>query len=70
MNKIKMSAPNVSLINNIGAPNNYPSKHTLEITDSGADIHLYKQSTTIMAPFIISNGTKARLSNGTSIQSL
>ena len=41
----------------------------LEISDSGANIHLAKQSTKTMAPVIISNDTTARLPNGSKIES-
>ena len=50
-------------------PPNYPSKNTLAIADSGANIHLTKQSTTTMAPVIISNYMTARLPYGNTIQS-
>ena len=51
--KIEIYTPKLSLINNIGTPHNSPSKQTLAITDSGANMHLSKQSTTKMAPVII-----------------
>ena len=68
-NKIEMSTLKISLINCIGTPPNYPSKNMLSIADSGANIHLAKQSTTIIAPVIISDDTKSRLPYGRTIES-
>ena len=53
MNKIEMSTPKLSLINNIETPTNYPSNQTLAITDSGANTHLSKQATKTMTPVIL-----------------
>ena len=55
INKIEISNPKISLINCIRTPPNFPSNNTLAIAHSGANIHLEKQSTTTMAPVIISN---------------
>ena len=54
-NKIEISTPKLSLIDNIWTPCNSPSKQTLEIADSGVNIHLSKQATTAMSPVIMSN---------------
>ena len=51
----------MSLINNIGTPPTSPSKYTLAISDSGANIHISKQDTPKMAPVIISKDIKSRL---------
>ena len=53
INKIDSSNPKIIIINCIGTPPNYHSKNLQEISDSGANIHLEKQSTTTMAPVII-----------------
>ena len=50
MNKIKISTPKISLINIIGTPPNSPRKYTLEIADSGANIHPENEATSIMSP--------------------
>ena len=63
-----MSTPKVSLINNIGNPPNSPSKQTRAISDSGADIHLSKQSTTTMSPFIMSNYMVENLPDGSTME--
>ena len=55
INKIEISNPKSSLITCIGTPPNSPSKNTLEISDSGANIHQAKHGTNIMAIVIISN---------------
>ena len=55
INKIEMSHPKISLIICIRTPPNYPSNNMLTIADSGANIHLEKQSTTKIAPLIMSN---------------
>ena len=55
MNKIEISNPKISLINFIDNPHNSPSDKMLAIADSGANIHLSKQATTIMAPILMSN---------------
>ena len=53
MNKIKMSSTKFSLFKNIGTPPNSPRKYTLEIADSGANIHLANEATATMAPVIV-----------------
>ena len=69
MNKIEINKPKISLINCIGNPPNYPSKKLLAITDSGANIRLAIQSTTTMAPVIISNDMTAILVDGSTMYS-
>ena len=64
MNKIKISTPKTSLINNISTPPNYPSKCTLAIAKSGANIHIEKQSTPIIYPVIMSKDMTERLLDG------
>ena len=64
MHKIKISNPKISLINCMGNQPNYPIKNTLEISDSGTNIHISKQATSTMAPYIIKNDMKARLTYG------
>ena len=44
VNKIKMSNPKISLINDINTPPNHTSNNILEITDLGANIHLKKKT--------------------------
>ena len=41
----------------------------LEIIDSGANIHLAKQANPTMAPIIMANDLKARLSDGNTMES-
>ena len=48
----------------MGNQPNYPIKSTLEISDSGTNIHISKQATSKMAPYIIKNDMKARLKYG------
>ena len=67
VNEIKISSPKTSLINNIWNPHNSPSKHMLEIADSGMNIHLAKKATTTIDPVIISNYMTARLPYGNTI---
>ena len=55
INKIEISNPKINLIKYIRNPPNPTSNNMLEIADSGANIHLSKQSTTTMAPVTISN---------------
>ena len=66
---MKISNPNISLLNNIGTPPNYPSKRTLEIVDAESNIYLARQDTTQMAPFIMSNDTTERLRDGRTMES-
>ena len=54
-NKIKISNPKISLINHIDTPPNSTSTNMLAIADSGATIHLERQSTPTMAPVIMDN---------------
>ena len=54
MNQMKISTPKITLINNIGTPPDSPINYTLEIVDSGANIHLGNQDTQTMAPVIMS----------------
>ena len=67
--KSKMSNPKISLINCIGIPPKPSSKNTLEIADSGANIHLEKQATRTMASVIISNDMTERLPDGSTMDS-
>ena len=69
MNKIETISPKIVLINCIGSPQNYPSNNMLEISYSGANIHLAKQATTTMAPVIIPNEMKARIPDGSIMES-
>ena len=54
----------------IGTPPNYPSKNRLAIVDSGTNIRLSKQDTKTMAPVIILSYMVARLTNGSTMESL
>ena len=56
-----MSNTKISLMNCIGTPTYSPGNNTLEISDSGANIHLSKQSTTTTTHVIISNEMTVRL---------
>ena len=58
-NKIEVLNPKISLINYIDTPPNHISNNIISIADSGANIHLSKQSTPTMAPVIISNDMTA-----------
>ena len=69
MNKIKISTPKISLINNVGIPPNSTSKYTLAISDSGAKIHLANQAIPTMDPVIISKYTTSRLTYGSTMKS-
>ena len=69
MNKNEISNPKISLINCIDTPLNPPSNNMISIADSGANIHLSKQATTIMAPVIISNEITSRIPNGSTVES-
>ena len=53
VNKIEIGNPKISLINYIDTPPNPTSTEMLSITDSGANIHLSRQSTPIIAPVIM-----------------
>ena len=68
-NKIKMSNPKTSLTNHINNPHNPTSKNMLEIADSGANIHLARQSIPTMAPVIMNNEMKSRLPYGSTMES-
>ena len=57
------------MINCIRTPPNSPSKNTISISESGANIHLEKQATTTMAPIIISNYMTTRLIDGSTMES-
>ena len=50
-------------------PPNPTSYNMLAISDSGANIHLSKQTTTKMAPVIMSNKMTARLPYGSTMDS-
>ena len=62
--KIEISNPKISLINYIDTPPNPTSTNMLEIEDSGANIHLSRQATPVLAPVIVKNDMKARLLDG------
>ena len=68
-NKIKISNPKIILINHIDAPPNPTSNNMLSIADSGANIHLEIQATPTMAPVIMDNEIKARLPDGSTMES-
>ena len=61
MNKIKISPPKISLINNIGTPPNSTRKYILSIAHSGANTHLANQDTPTMATVFMSKDTASRL---------
>ena len=63
-----MSTTEISLINNTGNRPNSPRKHTLEISESGANIHLANESTPTMAPVITSKDMTARITNGNKME--
>ena len=67
-NKIKISNPEISLINLINTPPNPTSTNMIKIADSGANIHLAKQATPTMAPVIMDNEMKARLTDGSTME--
>ena len=69
MNKFIINNPKLSLINNIRTPTKYTSKHTLEIADSGANIHISNQATPTMEPVIISKDMTSRLLYGSTMES-
>ena len=58
VNEIKMSNPKIILINFIYTPSNQNTTNMLEISDSGANIHLERQDTLRMAPVIMDNEMK------------
>ena len=64
-----MSNPKISLINCIETPPNSPSKNTLLIADSGANIQQEKQGATKMSPVIISNDMTKRLIDEITLES-
>ena len=68
-NKIKISNPKISFKNYIDAPPNPTSTNMLEISDSGANIPLLRQSTPTMAPVIMDNEIKAILPDGSTMES-
>ena len=68
MNKIKISTPRISLINNIGNPSNYPKKYTLEMAESGVNIHISNEATPRMALVIISKNMTARIPHGSKME--
>ena len=59
MNKIEISNPRMNLINFIRTPPKFPSKNMLAISESGADIHLAKNSTKNFSPVIMKNDMTA-----------
>ena len=69
MNTIKISNPKISLINFIDNPHNLPSNNMLAIVHSGANIHPEKNTTTKMAPVIMSAEMIARLRDGSTMES-
>ena len=69
MNKIKISAPKLSLLNNIRTPPNSHITQMLEITYSYVNTHISKQSTSSMVPVIMSNYVTARIPDGSTTQS-
>ena len=69
MNTIKISNPKISLINFIDNPHNLPSNNMLAIVHSGANIHPEKNTTTKMAPVIMSAEMIARLQDGSTMES-
>ena len=64
VNKIEISNPKISLINYIDTPPNPTITSMLEITESGANIHLARKDTPTIAPVIMENDTEARLPDG------
>ena len=68
-NKIKISNSKISLINHIYTPPNPTSTNMLEISDSGANIHLSRQATPTMFPVIMDNKMKERLPDGSTMES-
>ena len=69
VDKIEISNPKNSLINYIDDPPNPNSNNILEITESGANIHITKQATHIMASVVMENDTKERLTDGRTMDS-
>ena len=67
--KIKISNPKISLTNHIDTPPHPNSTNMLEIADSSTNIHLSIQATPIMAHLIMDNEMKARLTDGSTMES-
>ena len=64
-----MSDPKISLINYINTPPDPTITNMLVITDSGANIHLARQSNPTIDPVIMENEMKSILSHGSTIDS-
>ena len=64
-----MSNPKTSLLNYIDTPPNPNITNMLAIADSGANIHLARQATPTMASIKMENDMKARLLNGSTMES-
>ena len=58
VNKIKMSNPDISLINHINTPTNPTSTNMTAIAYYGANIHLARKATPTIAPTIKDNEMK------------
>ena len=69
VNKVENSNPKFSLINYIDTPPNPTSTNILAIVDSGANKHLARQATPTIAPVIMENEIKARLPDGSTMES-
>ena len=69
MDKIQISTPKISLINNIGIPPISPRNYTLAIVESGSNIPLSNKATPRMSPVIIQNNMIERLPHGSTIES-
>ena len=69
VNKIEISNPKISLIDYIDNPPNTTSNNMLEISDSGENIYQARQATHTMAPVMMENEMKARLPDGSNMES-
>ena len=69
VNKIEISNPKISLIKYIDTPHNPTSNNILAIADSGENIHPEKQAIPTMSPVIMENVIKARLTDGSTMES-
>ena len=68
-NKIIISNTKISLRNYIDTTPNPNSNNMLAVAESGANIHLSKEATPTMDPVIMANDMKARLPDGSTMES-
>ena len=63
-NKVRINNHKISLINHINTPPKPTITNMLAIVDSGANMHLSKQTTPTMSPVMMNNEIKTRLPDG------